>query len=146
MGDGNNKFSEAEIRNIMKQFLQGLSYIHNEGYIHRDLKPGTFINLMMNFKLLIFLNISASFSFKIDCKYYKLFLFIYFTIFLLENLLVRNDIIKVADFGLARDVLSGPPFTNYVSTRWLVFFLFLTLIPICYFASHFPELCSQLFS
>ncbi|KMZ63010.1 Cyclin-dependent kinase F-3 [Zostera marina] len=74
MGDGNNKFSEAEIRNIMKQFLQGLSYIHNEGYIHRDLKP--------------------------------------------ENLLVRNDIIKVADFGLARDVLSGPPFTNYVSTRW----------------------------
>ncbi|KAK2995152.1 hypothetical protein RJ640_025382 [Escallonia rubra] len=35
-----------------------------------------------------------------------------------ENLLVTNDIIKIADFGLAREVMSMPPFTDYVSTRW----------------------------
>lgn len=35
-----------------------------------------------------------------------------------ENLLVTNDVIKIADFGLAREVSSLPPFTDYVSTRW----------------------------
>ncbi|XP_073033469.1 cyclin-dependent kinase F-4-like isoform X1 [Primulina eburnea] len=35
-----------------------------------------------------------------------------------ENLLVSKDVIKIADFGLARETNSFPPFTNYVSTRW----------------------------
>lgn len=35
-----------------------------------------------------------------------------------ENLLVTRDVVKVADFGLAREVCSRPPFTDYVSTRW----------------------------
>lgn len=37
-----------------------------------------------------------------------------------ENLLCRNgpDSIKIADFGLTREVDSRPPFTDYVSTRW----------------------------
>ncbi|KAL7159792.1 hypothetical protein ABFS83_01G051400 [Erythranthe nasuta] len=35
-----------------------------------------------------------------------------------ENLLVSKDIIKLADFGLAREINSNPPFTEYVSTRW----------------------------
>ncbi|XP_010527274.1 PREDICTED: serine/threonine-protein kinase MHK-like [Tarenaya hassleriana] len=35
-----------------------------------------------------------------------------------ENLLVTNDILKIADFGLAREVASLPPYTEYVSTRW----------------------------
>ncbi|KAJ8464633.1 hypothetical protein OPV22_027185 [Ensete ventricosum] len=35
-----------------------------------------------------------------------------------ENLLVTKDIIKIADFGLAREVSSEPPYTEYVSTRW----------------------------
>ncbi len=26
--------------------------------------------------------------------------------------------IKIADFGLARDIRAKPPFTEYVSTRW----------------------------
>ncbi|KAL2455708.1 Protein kinase superfamily protein [Forsythia ovata] len=35
-----------------------------------------------------------------------------------ENLLVSKDVIKIADFGLAREINSQPPFTEYVSTRW----------------------------
>ncbi|XP_060207770.1 cyclin-dependent kinase F-4-like isoform X2 [Lycium barbarum] len=35
-----------------------------------------------------------------------------------ENLLVSKDIIKIADFGLAREINSQPPYTDYVSTRW----------------------------
>uniref|UniRef100_A0A0D9VMG4 Protein kinase domain-containing protein n=1 Tax=Leersia perrieri TaxID=77586 RepID=A0A0D9VMG4_9ORYZ len=35
-----------------------------------------------------------------------------------ENLLVSKDVIKLADFGLAREVSSVPPYTEYVSTRW----------------------------
>ncbi|CAN6321964.1 unnamed protein product [Urochloa humidicola] len=67
-------FSEGDIRNFMVQILQGLAYMHNNGYFHRDLKP--------------------------------------------ENLLVTNGIVKIADFGLAREVSSNPPYTDYVSTRW----------------------------
>ncbi|PIA35925.1 hypothetical protein AQUCO_03400071v1 [Aquilegia coerulea] len=65
---------EADIRGLMSQVLQGLAYMHGNGYFHRDLKP--------------------------------------------ENLLVTNDTIKIADFGLAREVSSKPPYTDYVSTRW----------------------------
>lgn len=35
-----------------------------------------------------------------------------------ENLLEQNLITKIADFGLAREIRSRPPFTDYVSTRW----------------------------
>jgi protein kinase len=35
-----------------------------------------------------------------------------------ENLLANKDTIKIADFGLARDIRARPPFTEYVSTRW----------------------------
>ncbi|XP_024451412.1 serine/threonine-protein kinase MHK isoform X3 [Populus trichocarpa] len=35
-----------------------------------------------------------------------------------ENVLVTKDVLKIADFGLAREVSSAPPYTEYVSTRW----------------------------
>ncbi|GKU95916.1 hypothetical protein SLEP1_g9213 [Rubroshorea leprosula] len=35
-----------------------------------------------------------------------------------ENLLVTKETIKIADFGLAREINSNPPYTEYVSTRW----------------------------
>ncbi|CAD7703563.1 unnamed protein product [Ostreobium quekettii] len=35
-----------------------------------------------------------------------------------ENLLASKDCVKIADFGLAREVRSRPPYTDYVSTRW----------------------------
>lgn len=35
-----------------------------------------------------------------------------------ENLLCNGDIVKLGDFGLAREIESEPPLTDYVSTRW----------------------------
>ena len=37
-----------------------------------------------------------------------------------ENLLCQNgpELIKIADFGLTREIDSKPPYTEYVSTRW----------------------------
>ncbi len=37
---------------------------------------------------------------------------------LAENLLASKDSVKIADFGLAREIRSRPPYTDYVSTRW----------------------------
>jgi len=35
-----------------------------------------------------------------------------------ENLLLVGDTVKIADFGLAREIRSIPPYTEYVSTRY----------------------------
>jgi serine/threonine protein kinase len=35
-----------------------------------------------------------------------------------ENLLIKEGVIKLADFGLAREIRSLPPYSDYVSTRW----------------------------
>jgi protein kinase len=35
-----------------------------------------------------------------------------------ENLLCFLDYVKIADFGLAKEITSQPPFTDYVATRW----------------------------
>uniref|UniRef100_A0A915EY16 Protein kinase domain-containing protein n=1 Tax=Echinococcus canadensis TaxID=519352 RepID=A0A915EY16_9CEST len=68
-------FSEDSVRKITRQVLDGLAYMHKQGYFHRDLKP--------------------------------------------ENLLCSGvDVVKLADFGLAREIRSQPPFTDYVSTRY----------------------------
>ncbi|KAH0792977.1 CMGC family protein kinase [Histomonas meleagridis] len=35
-----------------------------------------------------------------------------------ENIMWSGDTLKIADFGLAREIRSRPPYTEYVSTRW----------------------------
>lgn len=45
-----------------------------------------------------------------------------------ENLLCMGpELIKIADFGLAREIKSRPPYTDYVSTRWFVFFFLIKI-------------------
>jgi serine/threonine protein kinase len=57
------------IQNHMYQILQGLNFMHKNGYFHRDMKP--------------------------------------------ENILVlNNDITKIADFGLAKEVNAQGPYTG----------------------------------
>ena len=35
-----------------------------------------------------------------------------------ENMMTSGDVCKISDFGLAREIRSRPPYTDYVSTRW----------------------------
>ena len=35
-----------------------------------------------------------------------------------ENIMIHDNIVRICDFGLAREIRSRPPFTDYVSTRW----------------------------
>lgn len=35
-----------------------------------------------------------------------------------ENILHQSGVVKIIDFGLAREIRSRPPYTDYVSTRW----------------------------
>ena len=97
-------FSEGEIRSFMSQMLQGLSHMHKNGYFHRDLKPGMYV---LSY---------ACFSF-FECLLTICIPFFFFLV-LEENLLVTNNILKIVDFGLASEVASMPPYTEYVSTRW----------------------------
>lgn len=66
---------EPLIKSFIFQTVQGLAFMHKNGFFHRDMKP--------------------------------------------ENLLLCDgNIVKIADFGLAREIRSRPPYTEYVSTRW----------------------------
>ncbi|KAL7410251.1 kinase-like domain-containing protein [Mrakia frigida] len=87
------------IASVFHQVISGLDHIHASGYFHRDMKPE---NLLVT------------------------------TIGLQDYLPVRETpippgtrmetdvvvIVKLADFGLAREINSKPPYTEYVSTRW----------------------------
>ncbi|KAK7141810.1 hypothetical protein R3I94_011486 [Phoxinus phoxinus] len=35
-----------------------------------------------------------------------------------ENILIKNEVLKLADFGSCRSISSRPPHTEYISTRW----------------------------
>lgn len=85
------------IASILKQVLEGLHHIHTHGFFHRDLKPEN---------LLITTTGLADYPAEGG-----------------RDLLARMDqdvlvVVKIADFGLAREITSAPPYTEYVSTRW----------------------------
>ena len=35
-----------------------------------------------------------------------------------ENILIKGDVVKLADFGSCRSIYSHQPYTEYISTRW----------------------------
>lgn len=85
-------FLEATVRNITFQVLQGLAFMHKQGLSFESVGSTFTTSLHAGF-------------FHRDIKP--------------ENLLCSGpEMVKIADFGLAREIRSKPPFTDYVSTRW----------------------------
>lgn len=89
----------SSVKSILFQILSGLDHIHNHNFFHRDIKPE---------------NILVSTSSPQDSN----------TTFRRYSSMVTPPstpplyTIKIADFGLAREIHSQHPYTTYVSTRW----------------------------
>lgn len=108
---------ERIVQSIIFQILKGLHHIHSYGIFHRDMKPE---NILISTKKIICncTNKSDSICNSKHCRNSPW----------IEHIKTTQDIhksdnsdiyiVKVGDFGLARDIKSKPPYTEYVSTRW----------------------------
>ncbi|SSD61896.1 uncharacterized protein SCODWIG_03657 [Saccharomycodes ludwigii] len=85
-------FSLPTLKSILSQILAGIHHIHKYEFFHRDIKPE---------------NILVSCS----PKYYS-------KEWLFKNPVQENYIVKIADYGLAREIHNRNQYTTYVSTRW----------------------------
>jgi serine/threonine protein kinase len=86
------------VSSIFRQIIHGLHHIHESGYFHRDMKPENL--LVTTTGLHDYRNLSPIAPSGSSPE---------------KDVVV---IVKLADFGLARETKSRPPYTEYVSTRW----------------------------
>jgi meiosis induction protein kinase IME2/SME1 len=93
----------AAVKSILYQIIAGLEHIHQNAFFHRDIKPENILVTMQQ-------RDDQGSAFK---RYSQI---------------VRDTaswsptqqhyVVKLADFGLARETYSHTPYTTYVSTRW----------------------------
>lgn len=86
------------VSSIFSQVVFGLHHIHSCGYFHRDMKPENL--LVTTTGLYDYRTLAPNAPADAPPE---------------PDVVV---IVKLADFGLARETRSKPPYTEYVSTRW----------------------------
>ncbi|KAI5307083.1 hypothetical protein KEM56_004804 [Ascosphaera pollenicola] len=98
---------QKSVKSILFQIMGGLEHIHANGFFHRDIKPEN---------ILISTNGSHSggashsnSSTQGLAKYSQM---------ITPPSTPSTYTVKIADFGLARQINSKQPYTTYVSTRW----------------------------
>jgi protein kinase len=91
-------FAGGLIASIFRQVANGLHHIHASGYFHRDMKPENLLATTTGLSDYAPTSPLAPAGAPPE-----------------RDVVV---IVKLADFGLARETASKPPYTDYVSTRW----------------------------
>ncbi|KAK6456580.1 kinase-like domain-containing protein [Scheffersomyces xylosifermentans] len=86
-------FSPITLRSILSQILCAIRHIHRHNYFHRDVKPE---NILVIPSQHYYGSKEAIPPYRRD----------------------DNFVVKLADYGLARNVNNAKPYTGYVSTRW----------------------------
>ncbi|CAN3479050.1 mitogen-activated protein kinase Kss1p [Diutina catenulata] len=86
-------FSCATLLSLCTQLLAAIRHIHSHGFMHRDIKPENIVVMLTS-------------------EYYGS------SEWVPPYRLNDNYILKLVDYGLARQTTSNSPFSLYVSTRW----------------------------
>jgi meiosis induction protein kinase IME2/SME1 len=90
--------------NFRYQVVSALQHIHAHGFFHRDIKPE---NVLLSIQAPNKSNSSSQQRLVYTPPQTPP-----------SKLTPSSYIVKLADFGLAREIRSRPPYTSYVSTRW----------------------------
>ena len=123
-------FPESTVRNITYQILQGLAFMHKHGQYSisrsssgpRDIISGNVYTSSDYYAPPSQVGEGACTFYYFYARFYvkRVHLAGFFHRDMKpENLLCSGpELVKIADFGLAREIRSRPPYTDYVSTRW----------------------------
>lgn len=120
------KFTNENLKLILYQILLGLAHIHKHGYFHRDIKPENILVTKVPVSPQQLFNSNKSFSsasrnWNPNYKYSSKLgnsdrVSTIKSGKLLDDL--SSYIIKLTDFGLARETFLCDSYTSYISTRW----------------------------
>lgn len=89
----------ASVKSILCQIMSGLEHIHAHHFFHRDIKPENIL-------------VSTSTPQESGLNFRR------YSALVTPPSTPPLYIVKIADFGLARETESRCPYTTYVSTRW----------------------------
>jgi meiosis induction protein kinase IME2/SME1 len=96
----NKPFDPRTVQVILWQVISALQHIHANGFFHRDIKPE---NVLIS---------------TIPAHHHSSSRSLHTPPSTPPTTSPSTYLVKLADFGLAREIRSRPPYTTYVSTRW----------------------------